>query len=152
MRSVLVFLALFGACVWVGGFVAIAVVAQAARRTLGRYEQIAFFRVLGQRFGVVGGTALGISLACGAALLTERTWDGTVTATVSLATVLVLVTAVAVAQARGMTRLRRRALSEDGDPAIAARVRSGAARAGVLRAAIGLLSVGLLALAVSLIP
>jgi hypothetical protein len=147
---VLVFLALLGACVWVGGFIAIAVVAHAARRTLGKLDQIAFFRALGQSYGLVGGTALGVALVCGAVLLVERPWDGTATASVCLAALLTLVTAVAVAQARGMTRLRRRALSEDGDPFLAIQVRKGAARASALRAAIGVLSIGLLVLAVAL--
>jgi putative copper export protein len=45
---VLVFVALVAACVWVGGFVAIAVVARVARRQLERGARVAFFRALGR--------------------------------------------------------------------------------------------------------
>jgi hypothetical protein len=147
MSAVLVFVALFAACVWVGGFVAIAVVARVARRQLERGARVAFFRALGRSYGVVGGIALVVALGCGAALLAGRAWDGTALAAVLVAAALVLVTVAGVAQARGMTRLRRSALRDPDDEALAAHVRAGAVRAAVLRAAIGALSVALLALA-----
>jgi hypothetical protein len=144
VTALLVFVALLAACVWVGGFVAIAVVARVARRQLEPGARVAFFRALGRSYGVVGGVALAVALACGAALLADRAWDGTALAAIVVAVALVLATVAGVAQARGMTRLRRRAL---GDAALAAQVRTGAARAALLRAAIGALSVALLALA-----
>jgi hypothetical protein len=146
MSAVLVFVALLAACVWVGGFVAIAVAARVARRELAPGAQVAFFRGLGRSYGVVGGVALAVALGCGAALLAGHGWDGTALAAVVVAVALVAVTVAGVTQARGMTRLRRRAL-DAGEAALAARVRAGAARANALRAAIGALSLVLLALA-----
>lgn len=144
---VLVFVALLGACVWVGGFVAIGVVARIARRQLERPAQVAFFRALGRSFGVVGGSALIVALASGAALLSDRAWGATALAAAVVAVALALVTGAGVAQARGMTRLRQGALREPGDGVLVARVRRGALRAAILRASIGALSLGLLALA-----
>ncbi len=143
-HPVLVFVALLGACVWVGGFVAIAVVARVARGQLERPAQVAFFRDLGRRYVRVGAPALVVALAAGTALLADRPWDATATAAVAVGVALVLVTAAGVAQARGMTRLRAAALSDD---ALAMQVRRGAARAAVLRGAIGVLSLALVALA-----
>jgi len=147
---VLVFVALLAASVWVGGFVAIFVVARIVRQQLDRPAQIAFFRALGRTYGIVGNVALVAALASGAALLTERSWDGTTLAAVVVAAGVVVATLVGMAQAHGMTRLRRRMLGAPGDPELAALVRRGAARAGVLRAGIGLLSIALLALAAAL--
>lgn len=144
---VVVCVALLGASVWVGGLVAIAVVARIARRQLGRPAQVAFFRTLGREYAVIGTPALVIALAAGGMLLEERAWDDTTLGTVLVAAALVLATAAGVAQARGMTRLRSRALREPDDPALAFQVRRGAALAGALRAAIGVLSLVLLALA-----
>lgn len=144
---VLVFVVLLGASVWVGGFVAIVVVARIVRRQLERPAQVAFFRALGRTYGIVGGSALLVALAGGGGLLAGHAWDGVVLAALVLAASLVLVTAAGVAQARGMTRLRRRMLAEPGDGALVEQVRRGARRAMVLRAAIGGLSVALLALA-----
>jgi len=145
VTAALVFVALLAACVWVGGFVAIAVVARVARRQLEPGARVAFFRALGRSYGVVGGIALAVALASGAALLAHQAWDATALAAILVAVALVLATVAGVAQARGMTRLRGSAL-RNADEALAARVRTGAARAAVLRAAIGALSVALLAL------
>lgn len=135
------------AAVWVGGFVAIAVVARVATRTLGTAERIGFFRGLGRSYLVVGGTALVVALVCGGLLLAGRPWGGMVTAIVAVAAALVLATITGVIQARRMTRLRRAALDQ-ADDARAARLRSSARRAGLLRALIGALSAALLVLGV----
>jgi hypothetical protein len=147
MTPVVVFLALLGWSIWLGGFVAIAVVARIARRQLDRPAQVAFFRALGRRYIVVAAPALVVALAAGGVLLADRPWDGTALAAVLAAGALVLVTGAGVAQARGMTRLRGRVLREGDDAALATSLRRGALLAGVLRAAIGLLSLALLALA-----
>lgn len=151
VSHVLTFFTLLGACVWLGGFIAIGVVARSARATLERPAQVAFFRALGRSYGIVGSVALLIALGCGAALLTERSWDGAGLAAIIVACALVLATVAGVVQARGMTRLRRRAIEDDADERLAAQVRAGARRARILRSAIGLLSIALLALGVALI-
>ncbi|MQA73744.1 MAG: hypothetical protein GEU88_05265 [Solirubrobacterales bacterium] len=145
-HPLLVFVELLAASVWVGGFVAIAVVTRVARRQLDHPQQVAFFRALGRSYGVVGGVALVIALAGGAALLSERDWDGAALPAVMLAAALLIATLAGVVQARGMTRLRQRSVCDPADAALAARVRRGAVRALALRAAIGALTLALLAL------
>lgn len=52
--------------VWIGGLVAIFVVARVAHSTLGAADRVAFFRGLGRAYGLVGGIALATALASGA--------------------------------------------------------------------------------------
>jgi uncharacterized membrane protein len=132
--------------VWVGGYVAIAVVARVATRILDLGQRVAFFRVLGRSYGVLGSAALLVALSTGASLLRGRPWDGTLTASTLLAAALVLALAVGVGQARRMTGLRRGALADPADSELAGRVRRGARSAALLRAAIGLLTLALIAL------
>jgi hypothetical protein len=142
----------FAAAVWVGGLVAIFVVARVARRTLQPRERVAFFRRLGRAYGPVGGIALAVALGCGAALLDGHAWDGTLIAATVLAACLVGVTAAGVVQARRMTRIRQAALRQPGNAKLAARVCRGAISAAVLRATIAAVSLALIALGVLLAP
>jgi len=132
--------------IWVGGLVAIFVVARVAHATLGPAERVAFFRGLGRAYGLVGGVALTTALAAGAVLAATYRWGGFLTASAAVAAGLVTVTAAGVAQARRMTRLRQLALRTPGNPELTAKVRRGARNAAVLRAAIAALSLALLAL------
>ncbi len=132
--------------VWIGGLVAIFVVAKVAHATLGPAERVAFFRGLGRAYGLAGGVALTVALASGAVLAATYRWDGQLTASAVVAAGLVGVTVAGVAQARRMTRLRQDALRAPGSPELAAKVRRGARNATVLRAAIATLSLALLAL------
>ncbi len=136
--------------VWVGGLVAIAVVARVASRTLEPAARVSFFRGLGRSYGIVGTIALAVVYGTGASLVYGRSWDGRLTATAIVATALVVVTGIGIAQARRMSRLRRLALDQSDDRELVNRVRGGAARAGALRALIALLSFALLALGVLL--
>jgi len=132
--------------VWIGGLVAIFVVARVAHATLGPAERVAFFRGLGRAYGLVGGIGLTIALASGAVLAATYRWDGQLTASAVLAAGLVAVTVAGVAQARRMTRLRQDALRGPGSAELTAKVRRGARSAAALRAAIAALSLALLAL------
>ena len=134
--------------VWVGGLVAIFVVARVAQTTLGAGERVAFFRGLGRAYGLVGGVALTLALASGAVLASAYRWDGQLTASTVVAACLIASTVAGVAQARRMTRLRQDALRNPGSPELVAKVRRGARNAGVLRAAIAALSLALLALGI----
>jgi hypothetical protein len=138
--------------IWVGGLVAIFVVARVATRTLPPRERVALFRGLGRAYGPVGGIALAVALGCGAALLYGHSWDGTVIAATVVAASLVAVTGAGVTQARRMTRLRKAALRQPGDTKLAVRVQRGAASAAALRGAIACLSLALIALGVLLVP
>lgn len=136
------------ASVWIGGIVAIFVVARVAHVTLGTAERVKFFRGLGRAYGPVGGIALVIALACGIVLAAARPWSGALIASAVVAAGLVAVTVAGVVQARRMTRLRQAALREPGNPKLTAKVRQGARNAALLRASIAALSLALLALAV----
>jgi hypothetical protein len=150
MTAALTGLLIFAAAVWLGGFVAIGVVARVATRTLTPDARVSFFRGLGRSYGIVGTAALGLAYGTGATLVYGRPWDGWLTATAVVATALAAATAAGVVQARRMSRLRRRALREATDAEAAGRVRRGARSAGVLRSLIGALSLALLALGVLL--
>jgi uncharacterized membrane protein len=128
------------ASIWVGGYVAIGVVARTVAATLDGPARVSFFRTLGRSYLRVGTPALIVALGTGAALLWGRRWDALLAATVAVVALLLIGLAVAVAQARAMTRLRGQAVSQPGDEQLAARVRNGGRRATALRAALGLLT------------
>ncbi|MEO6203815.1 MAG: hypothetical protein ABIO67_00290 [Mycobacteriales bacterium] len=136
--------------VWIGGLVAIAVVARVATRTLDPGARVAFFRDLGRTYGVVGTLALVVAYGTGAALLLGRPWDIRQTATVTVAASLIATTSFGVVQARRMSRLRRAALDQPTNEGLAHAVQRGAGRAGALRGLIALLSLALLWLGVLL--
>jgi hypothetical protein len=144
----LVAVELVASSIWVGGLVAIFVVARAASATLGREARIDFFRALGSAYGVVGGTALLVTFGCGAALLAGHPWEWRLVVTAVLASNLLFVTATGIWQARRMTLLRRRALA---DPALEEQVQRGALAADLLRGTIGLTTLALVVLAAALV-
>jgi uncharacterized membrane protein len=141
----LVALHALSASIWVGGLVAIFVVARAASATLEPAQRIALFRAVGRSYGIVGSVALLVALASGAALLRGHPWNGTLIAATIAAAALLVVLVAGMAQARAMTRLRRRALTEPAG-GLDAEVRRGAALATALRAAIGALTLLLVVL------
>jgi uncharacterized membrane protein len=146
--AVLTGVLIFTGAVWVGGLIAITVVARVATATLDPAGRVALFRGLGRTYGVIGIAALAVAYGTGAALVYNRDWDGVLTATLVVAAALALILALGVAQARRMTRLRRYALDHPDDAGVATRVRHGAGRAGALRGVIALLSFALLSLGV----
>jgi len=145
MDSLLASILLLSTCVWVGGYVAIAVVARSATATLDPRSRVAFFRSLGRRYLLVGAPALIVALATGAVMLRDVEQDATVVTAYVVAGVLVVAFAVAVRQARRMTVLRRDLIDAPGDD-LAGRVRRGGVQAGLLRALLGVLSIVLVVL------
>lgn len=132
--------------VWVGGYVAIAIVARATTAVLQPADRIALFRRLGGTYLRVGTVALVVALVTGAALVADHDWDALLASTASTAALLVLSLGVAVAQARQMTGLRRALLDQPDDQELARRVRGGGRAAGTLRGVLGLLSLALVVL------
>lgn len=145
-QAILLGVFMLASCIWVGGYVAITVVARVASRTLAPGQRVAFFRALGRTYLLLGLPALLVAFGTGAGLLTDHSWDGLLTAAVVVAATLVVALAIAVVQARRMTRLRSTALSAPEDRKASARVQHGARLAMLLRAVIGLLSLALIAL------
>lgn len=106
----LVAIELVAASIWVGGLVAIFIVARAASATLDPPQRIALFRVLGRVYAIVGSLSLLVAIIVGAILLDDHPWDALLIATAIVAGALVAALAIGMAQARAMTRLRRRAI------------------------------------------
>jgi uncharacterized membrane protein len=146
----LVALQALAASIWVGGLVAIFVVARAASATLEPAERIALFRSIGRSYGIVGSVALLVALASGALLLRHHPWEALLIAATIVAALLVVALAAGMAQARAMTRLRRRALANPGG-GLDAQVRKGAVLATALRGAIGVLTLALVLLGAALV-
>jgi uncharacterized membrane protein len=136
--------------IWVGGLVAIFIVARAASVSLEPAQRVALFRALGRRYGIAGSVALLVALGTGAALLRGHSWDGLLIATATAAGALLVATGIGIAQARSMTRLRRRALEEFRGDVLDPKVRRGAALAAGLRGAIALLTLALVVLGAAL--
>jgi len=139
VHTLLVFVELLAASIWVGGFVAIGVASRVARTQLGPSARVTFFRALGRSYLRVGGGALAVALLAGAVLLTHGGWGAGKSAAVAIGAILVGVTAVAVRQARAINRLRTIALAGTNAAGAAADRRRRSATC--LRAAIGLLTI-----------
>jgi uncharacterized membrane protein len=145
LTATLAGLLVLAASVWIGGFVAIAVVSRVADGTLSAEQRIAFFRRLGRSYAKVGVSALVAALAIGAVLLTRRPFDGRAGLAVGFAAVLLVTAVTGMIQARRMGTLRRQALESADNALLAAKVRRGVRLATALRAGIGLATLGLLA-------
>jgi uncharacterized membrane protein len=141
--------------IWVGGYVAVAVVSRTAATVIDPADRVNFFRALGRAYLVLQVPSLLVALGTGYALLSQRSWNGVATAATVLAAALVVTLAWGVVQARRMGRVRRAALAapdsaDSADRADSAgrqeAVRRGARRAALLRAGLGVLSLALIAL------
>lgn len=146
VEAIVVAVLVLATSIWIGGYVAIVVVARTAAATLDPGSRVAFFRSLGRAYLWVGIPALGVALATGGILAHGHDWDALLVTTVAVAAVLLVSLAVAIAQARRMTVLRRSLLGTPDDEQLHEQVRRGARAAAGLRAVLGLLSVALVAL------
>lgn len=146
LEAVLLAVLVLATSIWLGGYVAIFVVARTATATLTPQARVAFFRRLGRVYFWVGTPALAVALVLGAVLARDVDHGALFTAATVIAVVLVLSFAVAVVQARRMTRLRRGMVARPDDVELLDRVRRGAAAAGALRGVLGLLSIVLVVL------
>jgi hypothetical protein len=146
--GVLLGLLVVSSAIWLGGWVALVIVARSTTATLSRHDRVAFFRHFGPRFGIVATIALVVADASGVILLARTTWTAVSTWLVVLAVVILSALAVGVLQARRMTRLRRATAAAPDDATLATRVRRGARSALVLRAGLGVLTLATVVLAV----
>lgn len=131
---------ILSASTWVGGYVAIAVVARTATTALDPIHRVALFRSLGRNYLRIGLPALLVSYGASAALLRDRPWDSVLILAVGVAITLTATLVFGVIQAQRMTRLRKVALAHPDDPALAQQVRMAARRSAALRGLIGVLS------------
>lgn len=145
-HGLLVTILVLSTSVWIGGYVAIGVVARTATATLDPAARVAFFRSLGRSYLRIGAPALVVGLVSGALVARHHPWNVPLILALVVAVLLVALLAVAVQQARRMTRLRRTALDADQDPATVDVIRRGRRSADLLRAALGVLSLILVVL------
>ena len=148
--TILVFVELLAASIWIGGFVAIGVVAKFARAQLEPAQRVAFFRHLGRTYLRVGGAALAVALVCGGVLLAGGPWTTAKSAAVVLGLCLAAVTVAGVLQARAMTASAKSSCATR-TRCLAAGSNVQETRATVLRAAIGLLTIALLVVAAMIV-
>ena len=152
MSTPMVAIELLAACVWVGSFVCLVLVTDAARKVLDGPSQVAFFRAVGRRYGIVGTLSLLAAIGVGLVLAwPPSASSGTMDAAVALAGALVLATAAGMVQARAMTRLRRRAMTAPEDHRAAAAVGRGRRLASGLRGLIGGLTLAIVVLGAQVI-
>ena len=155
IRVVLLALLILGGSVWIGGMAAVTVLARVSSRTLEPAARVRLFRDFGRSYLAVAGTALAVTMLCGAVLLIARGWDGLATAIAVVTASLAATLAFGVRQARALRRLRETAAggaetaAGGAESAVLRAVSIGARRALALRSLIGLLSVALFVLAIS---
>jgi hypothetical protein len=146
-RTPLAAVELIAACIWVGSLVCLAVVANAARDALDRQSQVALFRSLGRRYGVLGSASLLVAIGAGLALAwPPSSWTATIDAAVALAGLLLLATVAGMAQARAMTATRQRALRYRGDAAAEREVNRGRVVAAALRGTMAVITLAIVVL------
>jgi uncharacterized membrane protein len=144
----LVAVELIAASIWVGGMVCIAVVAKAARDVLDESSQVAFFRAVGRRYGIMGTASLLVAIGTGLALSwPPSSWSRTIDAALVLAGVLVVSTVAGMTQARAMTALRRKVITNPGDSATVCALRRGRLLANGIRGLMALLTLAVVLLA-----
>jgi len=133
--------------IWLGGYVAMAVVARASAKSLEPAVRVAFFRALGRAYLPVGAAALAVGFISGGVLLRQRPVDVLSIAAVLIAVLLVVCLGVAVAQARRMTRLRQQQIgAAPDDERLQMKASSDGRAATALRALLGVLSLVLVVL------
>ena len=132
--------------IWLGGYVAMAVVARASAKSLEPAVRVAFFRALGRAYLPVGAAALAVGFISGGVLLRQRPVDVLSIAAVLIAVLLVVCLGVAVAQARRMTRLRQQIGAAPDDERLQMKASSDGRAATTLRALLGVLSLVLVVL------
>lgn len=150
VHLILLAVLLVGAAMWLGGMVAVTMLAVISKRALDPKSRAALFRRFARSYFPVFGGALVVGAIAGFIMLIDRGWDGIAWA-ITIVTIVILIALVfGVIQARAMTRLRARA-AELGDsvPADLARQISRQGRsAAVLRGSLGLLSAAVFVLAI----
>jgi uncharacterized membrane protein len=144
----LVAVELLTASIWVGGMVCIAIVAKSARDALDESSQVALFRSVGRRYGIVGTASLLIAIAAGLGLAwPPPSWSRIICAAVILAGILVVATVIGMMQARAMTALRRKVIANPEDNSAADALQRGRLLANGIRGLMALLTLAIVLLA-----
>lgn len=153
---------LIAAAVWAGGLVFLGVAAGVARRTIPEGERIAFFRMLGRRFGMLAAASALLIAATGADMASDRlaSWSALVDTSygrILLAKIVLFSLALVEAAIHSLVlgprtgALRAALLASPGDAAIQARLRRTAAVSGALSALMLAQTIAILVLAADLV-
>ena len=143
----LVAVELIATSIWVGDMVCLAIVAKAPRGVLDESSQVAFFRAVGCRYGMVGTAALLVAIAVGLALSwPPSSWSRTFDSAAVLAGVLVVATIAGMMQARAMTALRRKLIANPRDSSTAVALRRGRLLADCIRGLMALMTLAIVIL------
>jgi uncharacterized membrane protein len=135
---------LVAASIWIGGMVCIAIVFQVARNVLDESSQVALFRSVGRRHGVVGTASLLVAIAAGVGLSwPPSSWSGTAVIAFALAGALIVTTAAGMKQARSMSALRRTMVTSSPNASTADALRRGRRLANGLRGAMALMTLAI---------
>lgn len=150
LHLVLLGVLIIGAGMWIGGMVAVTMLAIISKRALEPAVRAAFFRRFARTYFPVFGAALVVAAIAGFLLLLERGWDGLAWAITILVVAIVIALAFGVVQARAMSRLRTEAaaLGDDVPAELEHRIAVQGRSAAMLRGSLGVLSIVVFVLAI----
>lgn len=154
VHLILLALVIIGAGMWIGGMVAVTMLAIISKRALEPAVRVALFRRFAHAYFPTFGAALVVAAIAGFFMLVARGWDGIAWAITIIVIVILIALALGVVQARAMSRLRTRAAelsdspSGNTDPDLARQISSGARSAAMLRGSLGVLSLVVFILAI----
>ncbi|MEO7126981.1 MAG: hypothetical protein ABI382_03965 [Nakamurella sp.] len=150
VHRILLALVIIGTGMWIGGMVAVTMLAIISKRALEPAVRAAFFRRFARTYFPTFGAGLVVAAIAGFFMLIARGWDGIAWAITILVIVILIALAFGVVQARAMSRLRTHAaeLGSDTDADLTRRIASGARSAALLRGSLGVLSLAVFVLAI----
>lgn len=128
------------AAIWLGGYVAVVIVAATSAKALDAEARVRFFRRFGGDYLKVALPALLIAYATGWALLGRLPWSAGHTRLAVACGLLLAVLLLGIAQARDLTRLRQRLASAPEETSLATQIWSKSRAAALLRGLIGLIT------------
>lgn len=145
LNAVLSVVLILASAVWIGGYVAVAVVAIVSSKTLEPSQRVTFFKRFGRVYLRVAGSALVIMYVTGWALLAQIPWSGELVRITAASAALLLILIAGIIQARNLTKLRTQALqtpeNQQESQALLQTIKRRARAATILRTLIGLITV-----------
>lgn len=145
LNAVLSVVLILASAVWIGGYVAVAVVAIVSSKTLEPSQRVTFFKRFGRVYLRVAGTALVIMYATGWTLLSQVPWSSELVRITAASAALLLILIAGIIQARNLTKLRMQVLqtpeNQQESQALLQTIKRRARAATILRTLIGLITV-----------
>lgn len=150
VHLLLLALLIIGAGMWIGGMIAVTMLAVISKRAFEPTVRAAFFRRFARTYFPTFGSALVVAAIAGFIMLIDRGYDGIAWAITILVIIILVALAAGVVQARAMTRLRTRAaeLGDAVDADLARQITRQGRSAAALRGSLGILSAAVFVLAI----